>query len=144
MPVRQLTPAERSSRGIKLAGLCRERDRREGEHAEENRIYREEIKALDKEIDALSRDVESGFEVIDAQQALFLETQDAMVDATQAEVEAGEPVAVADARNTERCAICGASCETTVSLSTPGGKPTPAACLKCMKKATDVVRSGRR
>jgi hypothetical protein len=106
--------------------------------------YREDIKALDTEIDALSREVESGFEVLDAQQALFLETQDAAADATQAQVEAGAQVAVADERTEKRCYVCGDTVDTTISISTPGAGPTPPACLGCMKAATDSVRQGAR
>lgn len=71
MPARELTPEERRERGIKLARLCREKERRQAEHAEENRTFRDEIKSLTKEIETLSRDVESGFTTLEPQPDLF-------------------------------------------------------------------------
>lgn len=170
MPVRMLTPSERRDRGIRLARVLRERERRKAEHAEENRTYRDEIKSLSKEIETLSREVEDGYVVEDAQSALFAApeeppapagiTETAHLSREQYAVLAArpdptitgggavpssepaleEPATPAPVRQT--CSRCGGEVAETIALSPAGdGASTPPLCPACFEAATATVQA---
>lgn len=101
-----------------LAALIVELAKIEAGQAEAKKVMKETTDDMKAQIQRLAAEIESG------QAELFEAPSEGQPETT--------------------CAVCGAACSTMLSISTPGRKPTPPSCLKCMKKATDAVWSGRR
>jgi len=101
------------NREKKLADLVVELEHREAAAKEARRVEKEEIDDLKKSISVLAEELQSG------QASLYPEYTG------------------------EVCSICGDPCSHTVTISTPGGEPTPPACTTCLKSMTSRVKRGR-